>query len=79
MRREGLAWLLIIDWRHLAVVLREFIEHFNAARPHRAVDLRPLLARERPAHVTGEVVRQDRLGGLIDEVARRVAPALPTE
>jgi putative transposase len=73
VRRECLDWLLILGRRHLGAVLREFVEHYNAARPPRALDLRPPLARERPVHVTGEVVRRDRLGGLIHEYAQRAA------
>ncbi len=72
-RRECLDRLLILGQRHLEAVLREFVEHYNAARPHRALDLRPPLARERPVHPTGEVVRRDRLGGLIHEYDRRAA------
>ena len=73
VRRECLDRVLILGRRHLEAVLREFVEHDNAARPHRALDLRPPLARERPVCDTGEVVRTDRLGGLIHEYARRAA------
>jgi hypothetical protein len=31
--------LLIRSKRHLERVLEEFVEHYNAARPHRAIDL----------------------------------------
>ncbi len=47
--------------------------HYNLARPHRALDLRPPLARKRPVDATGAVVRRDRLGGLIHEYSRRAA------
>ena len=76
-RRPGdgmsLDWLLILGRRHLEAVLREFVEHDNAARPHRALDLRPPLARERPVHPTGAIIRWDRLDGLIREYVRRAA------
>jgi putative transposase len=70
VRRECLDWLLILGHRHLEQVLREYAEHYNAARPHRALKLRAPLAREQPAPPTGrieEVLRRDRLGGLIHE------------
>ena len=73
VRRECLDWLLILGRRHLEVVLREFVRHYNAARPHRALDLRPPLARERPVHPTGTIIRRDRLDGLIHEYVRRAA------
>jgi transposase InsO family protein len=41
LRRECLDHLLIIGPRHLDVVLREYVQHFNAHRPHRSLDQRP--------------------------------------
>jgi putative transposase len=72
-RRECLDRLLILGRCHLEAALREFVAHYNLARPHRALNLRPPLARERPVRATGAIVRRDRLGGLIHEYARRVA------
>ena len=72
-RRECLDRLLIVGRRQLEHVLRVYVRYYNGHRPHRALDLRPPLARERPAHVTGEVVRRDRLGGLIHEYVRSAA------
>jgi transposase InsO family protein len=72
-RRECLDRLIILGERHLRQVLREFVGHYNAARPHRALDLRPPLAREQPVRATGAIVRRDRLGGLIHEYSRRAA------
>jgi hypothetical protein len=34
-----LDWLLIRNERHLERVLVEFVDHYNAARPHRGIDL----------------------------------------
>ena len=73
VRRECLDRLLILGRRHLEAVLREFVKHYNAARPHRALDLRPPLADERPVHPTGAIIRRDRLDGLIHEYVRRAA------
>jgi transposase InsO family protein len=42
-RRECLDWLLIINRRHLEQVLRVFVDHYNAHRPHRSLDLLPLV------------------------------------
>ena len=73
VRRECLDQLLILGRRQLDAVLREFVAHYNAARSHRALGLRPPVAGECPARVTGAVVRRDRLGGLIHEYERRAA------
>ncbi len=39
-RRECLDHLLIAGHRHLKYVLKEFVEHYQEARPHRGLDQR---------------------------------------
>ena len=73
VRPECLDWLLIVGQRHLERVLRAYVDHYNAARPHQALGLIAPLARGRPVQPTGEVVRRDRLGGLVHEYERRAA------
>ena len=41
LRRECLNHLLITGPRHLEVVLREYVQHFNTHRPYRSLDQRP--------------------------------------
>ena len=41
LRRECLDHLLITGPRHLDLVLREYVQHFNTHRPHRSLDQRP--------------------------------------
>jgi putative transposase len=70
VRRECLDWLLLLGPQHLEQVLREYGAHYNAARPHRALALRPPLARGQPTRPTGrveEVFHRDRLEGVIHE------------
>ena len=71
-RRECLDQMLITSERHLRLVLTEYIDHFNAHRPHRALQQAPPAGRAHPpAGVTGTcVLRRDRLGGLIHEYAQ---------
>jgi transposase InsO family protein len=73
LREECQDWLLILGQRHLEPLLREYVNHYNRERPHRALELRapepspqviPLDAR----HQT-PVCRRDRLGGPIHEYA----------
>jgi hypothetical protein len=73
VRRECLDWLLIAGERHLERVLREYAGHYNAARPHRGLQLRAPLAGGQPVSPVCEILRRDRLGGLIHEYERRVA------
>jgi putative transposase len=71
VRREIPDWILIVNAAHLRKVLTEYEDHFNAHRPHRALNqaspLRPL---PDPVDAEIKVIRRDRLGGLIHEYAQ---------
>jgi transposase InsO family protein len=74
VRRECLDHVLIFGRRHLQHVLDAYAEHYNRARPHRSIDLRPpdpALSAERVAG--SPVRRRDVLGGLIHEYKRNAA------
>jgi len=74
VRRECLDWLLITGDRHLRHVLREYADHYNAARPHRSLRLLPPLGP--PAgHDIGQGIirRRERLSGVLHEYERAVA------
>jgi putative transposase len=73
VRRECLDWLVILGRRHLERVLQEYVDHYNAARPHRARGLHPPDPAGRTPARMGEIVRRDRLYGLIHEYERRAA------
>src|SRR5439155_27375424 len=57
VRRECLDWLLVLGERHLERVLREYVEHYDAVRPHRALQLRSPIPRIRPVSAVGEIAR----------------------
>jgi len=68
LRRECLDHLLITGPRHLEVVLREYVQHFETHRPHRSLDQRPPAGDTPPPPQAGiRVLRRDRLGGLVHE------------
>jgi len=69
VRRECLDWLLIVNRRHLEHVLGVYVDHYNAHRPHRSLQLVPPTSatRKDPVAHSGEPKRRDRLGGLIHE------------
>src|SRR5260370_12143620 len=69
-RRECLDWLLILNRRHLERVLAVWFEHYNAARPHRGLELRAPIARSDPVGTSGPVICEERLGGLLREYSR---------
>jgi len=70
LRRECLDHLIIIiDERHLRLILMEYAAHYNAARPHRALDLQPpngALVRAAPPNA-GQLRARAVLGGLHHE------------
>jgi transposase InsO family protein len=74
VRRECLDRLLIVNRRHLERVLPVYVEHYNAHRPHRALQQRAPSGVPQPDSVTvvalDSVRRQDVLGGLIHEYKR---------
>jgi putative transposase len=74
VRVECLDWLLILNRRHLQRVLGVFVEHYNAQRPHRVLNLKPPQPRDPPpTRTVGGIERHDRLGGLIHEYYRTAA------
>lgn len=72
VRRECLDHILILGRRHLERTLREFVEHYNAERPHRGLRL-ACPSPPRSSSTVGSVRRRDRLGGLIHEYCRSAA------
>jgi transposase InsO family protein len=68
LRRECLDHILITGPRHLEVVLREYVQHFNTHRPHRSLDQQPPAGpTPPPSGATIRPLRRDRLGGLVHE------------
>ena len=69
LRRECLDHLIVVNERHLRLVLREFVRHYNEARPHRALDLEVPrgASRGKPLPDAHRVRSRDILGGLIHE------------
>lgn len=69
VRTELLDWTLVLGRRHLDRVLDTYVEHYNAHRPHRGLDLAspntPFL--HPPAARAGDIRRRDVLGGLLHE------------
>jgi transposase InsO family protein len=71
LRRELFGRLLIVNEHHLCRVLTEYLLHYNAARPHRALgQLTPAHARTRPPQINlaeHQIRRKQVLGGLTQE------------
>ncbi|MHB1510445.1 MAG: integrase core domain-containing protein [Acidimicrobiales bacterium] len=72
LRRECLDRTLILGRRHLETVLAEYVEHYNAHRPHRSLRQRAPSALDTAPALIGDVdptrLREaDHLGGPIHE------------
>ena len=68
LRRECLDHMLITGPRHLAAVLREYLEHSNTHRPHRSLNQHPpAVPTPPPCGANVRPLRRDRLGGLVHE------------
>lgn len=69
LRRECLDHVIVLGERHLLRVLREYVEHYNAMRPHRSLALDSPLGRapEAAANAGSELIRREVLGGLHSE------------
>jgi putative transposase len=68
LRRECLDHMLITGRRHLAALLREFVDHYNTHRPHRSLNQHPpARPTPPPCEATVRPLRRDRLGGLVHE------------
>src|SRR5512133_2422720 len=68
LRRECLDHILITGPRHLDIVLREYVQHYNLHRSHRSLHQRPPVGdTRRPTGTPVRVLRRDRLGGLLHE------------
>lgn len=68
IRHEALDWLLIFGERHLRLVLRQYVAHYNRQRPHIALHLHTPEPSDRLG--SGPILRQQRLSGLINEYYR---------
>lgn len=75
VRQECLDHVLVWGRGHLERVLRGYVHHYNAERPHRGLELGCPLRRPTPTPTggCGVVGRRDRLGGLIHEYFRWAA------
>jgi putative transposase len=72
VRREMLDHLLIFGPRQLERVMQEFIDHYHTPRPHQGLGQRTPIpgAQVRSARNSAQVIRIDRIGGLLHEYVR---------
>ncbi|MCK5940957.1 MAG: integrase core domain-containing protein [Planctomycetes bacterium] len=72
IKRECLSKLILFGEQHLRRALQSYVEHYNQDRPHQGLDNRLVTAGDSEPPRDGEVVADERLGGLLRSY-RRVA------
>jgi len=71
---ECLDHFVVLGEDHLRYLVSEYVDYFNAERPHQAMDNRPLTATpETTAPADGEILCRERLGGLLRHYYRQAA------
>ena len=71
VRQECLDQLLILNQRHLACVLKEYVHYYNTARPHQGLAQQTPIPHSRSPH--GIIRCRDVLGGILHDYYRDVA------
>lgn len=72
LRRECLDPILILSEKQLRRLVKEYVQHFNADRPHQGIDQR-IPSRVGSSSGEGEIVARPVLGGLHHAYRRKVA------
>jgi len=68
VRDECLDHVLVFGRRHLEQMLRSYVAHFNAERPHRSLELAaPAGSPRSRGSPSADILRRDVVGGLIHE------------
>ncbi len=69
VRRECLDWVIIFGRSHLERVLKEFIAHYNAERPHRSLGLATPIQKSTSqcAGLMDRIRRRTTVAGLVNE------------
>lgn len=77
VKHECLDHFLVFGERHLQYLLDEYVTYFHEQRPHQGLGNRPPIAEPSSPEVlqfaAADVVRQDRLGGLLKQYERKAA------
>ncbi len=73
LKHECLHHFLICGGRHLDYLVQEFVEHYHTKRPHQGIGSRLIVEPPGDPPDTGEIVCEERLGGLLKHYYRQVA------
>ena len=69
---ETLDHFVVLGEKHLRYIVSEFVTHYNRERPHQSLGNKPLTQISKdPPPSTGEILCQERLGGLLRHYYRK--------
>ena len=73
IKEETLRQMLLLGERSLHYVLQQYLAHYHAERNHQGLENQLIAAAPGLDHHRGQVVRQERLGGLLSYYHREAA------
>ncbi len=73
LKHECLHHFLICGERHLNYLVNEFVEHYHTKRPHQGIGIRLIVKPLGEPPGSGEIVCEERLGGLLKHYYRTAA------
>ena len=72
LKHECLDHFLIVSEKQLNFIARVYLDHYHRERPHQGLGNMPL-SQSPPASGAGEIICQERLGGLLKHYERAAA------
>ena len=73
IKRECLDKMILFGEKHVRHVVSSYVEHYNTERPHSGIDHRRPMEPEEPPPREGQIVCNERLGGLLKSYSREAA------
>jgi putative transposase len=74
LKVECLDHFVVLGERHLNQIVAQFVDYYHHCRPHQSLGNRPPLRTGPPELIAGgEIVCEERLGGLLKHYVRRAA------
>ena len=73
IKEECLDRVVILGESHLRLLVREYVEHYHLERNHQGLDNRLLVRAPPPTDLDADVLRRERIGGLLNYYYRKAA------
>jgi hypothetical protein len=73
IKEEALGWMIFMGEGALSHALTQYLAHYHSKRHHQGLDNRLIIPEPEVGGQTGQVVRRERLGGLLSYSHREAA------